>query len=715
MATLGRIRKHGVLLVAAIAIALFLFVAGDLVKGGQSLMHKNQQNVATIDGESVSIQDYQKLFDELQGYYEIVNGAAVTGEDELNRLKDEAWQTFVQNKLIEKECKALGLTVTDEEVSDIIKSGQSQLLQVPIFVNQQSGRYDYSMVQTFLNEYSKLKESGNQIPETYEKAYKYYMFAQKQIRNQYLIQKYQVLLSKALLSNPIEAKMNFDARTNESDLILASLPIASITDDKVSVSNDEIKAKYNEEKEKYLQIIETRDIKYIDIPIKASETDKKEAEKVIANAYHQLTTATSNNAAGNVCRQFTSSVQYSDILKKKDAYPQMIANILDSISIGSVFAPKYDAMTNAYYTFKLLDKQTETDSVLYRQLAVTGADEEASKTSTDSILTAIKAGAKFTDIAKKYNQSPDSAWLSTAQYQKGNNDADNALFITTLYKMQTNEVKSIKLSNGYNIVLQVLDKKNPIEKYNVAAVVKTLNFSDKTYNSAYNKLSSFLAENNTKEKIEANAEKAGFNVLAYPDVTNSQHNIAGIHGTREALKWLFDEAKENDVSQLYECGDNDHLLVAILESINPKGYRTLDKVSPSIKTELMNEKKIAKLAEQLKGVKSIAEAKSRGAIVDTVNHVSFSAPAFVRATASSEPLISSVAYKTQKGAFAGPIKGVGGAYVIQIVDKKKTADKFDEKQEEAQLSQMNLRTAAQNLINTLYLKADVTDNRYKFF
>src|SRR5574344_884390 len=105
MATLGRIRKHGVLLVAAIAIALFLFVAGDLVKGGQSLMHKNQQNVATIDGESVSIQDYQKLFDELQGYYEIVNGAAVTGEDELNRLKDEAWQTFVQNKLIEKECK----------------------------------------------------------------------------------------------------------------------------------------------------------------------------------------------------------------------------------------------------------------------------------------------------------------------------------------------------------------------------------------------------------------------------------------------------------------------------------------------------------------------------------------------------------------------------------------------------------------------------------
>ena len=151
MATLGKIRKHGVLLVSAIAIALFLFVAGDLVKGGESLFQKSQMTVATIDGEDVSIQDYQKLFDELQGYYEIVNGSSVSGEDDLNRVKDEAWQTYVQNTLIQKECKELGLTVTDNEVAEIIKNGQSQLLQVPIFMNQQTGRYDYSLVQSFLS------------------------------------------------------------------------------------------------------------------------------------------------------------------------------------------------------------------------------------------------------------------------------------------------------------------------------------------------------------------------------------------------------------------------------------------------------------------------------------------------------------------------------------------------------------------------------------
>ena len=715
MATLGKIRKHGVLLVSAIAIALFLFVAGDLVKGGESLFQKSQMTVATIDGEDVSIQDYQKLFDELQGYYEIVNGSSVSGEDDLNRVKDEAWQTYVQNTLIQKECKELGLTVTDNEVAEIIKNGQSQLLQVPIFMNQQTGRYDYSLVQQFLNEYKAQKDAGAQLPDAYEKAYKYYMFAQKQIRSQYLVQKYQALLSKALISNPIEAKQNFNARTNETDVILASMPLSMVADDKVTVTDDEIKAKYNEEKEKYLQILETRDIKYIDVAISASDADKKAAEEEMDDACAQLQAAETNTAAGNVCRQLTSAVLYTDILKKKEAFPQMISNLLDSTAVGTVSTPKYDAMTNTYYTFKVLDKQTQADSVLYRQMVVVRADEAATKASADSIVNAIKGGAKFADLAKKYNQTSDSTWVTTAQYQNSNLDADNALFIKTLYTMQPNETQAVKLSNGYNIVLQVLEKRNPIQKYNVAAVVKTLNFSDATYNAAFNKFSSFLAANNTAEKIEANAEKEGYSLLPYPDLTSNSHNIAGIHGTRDALKWVFDEADEKDVSQLYECGENNHLCVVILDKINKKGYRPLDKVTTNIKGDLMNEKKVAQLAEQLNGVKSIADAQAKGAIIDTINHISFASPAFISATASSEPLVSAAAAKAQKDAFVGPIKGEGGAYVMKVTSKTQTQEKFDAKQEEAQVSQMNLRMAMQSLINSLYLKANVTDNRYKFF
>ena len=194
MAALQKIRSKGVLLVTIIAVALFLFVAGDLFRGLESLFQKSSQQVGEVDGKSISIQEYQKLVDDMQTYYEIAQQKSSFSEDELNRIKDEAWQTYVQQQLIQKQCEELGLAVSDAEISDVVKTGYSQMLQVPVFMNQQTGRYDYATVNTFLNEYKKLKDAGTQIPEAYEKIYKYYLFAQRQIRDQLLTQKYQVTL-----------------------------------------------------------------------------------------------------------------------------------------------------------------------------------------------------------------------------------------------------------------------------------------------------------------------------------------------------------------------------------------------------------------------------------------------------------------------------------------------------------------------------------------
>ena len=714
MATLGKIRKHGVLLVTVIAVALFLFVAGDLFRGAEGLLQQRGQNVGEINDKSMNIQDYQALVDEYQTYYEVLNGTSSFSEDQLAQIKDEAWQNFVQNELIGKECEALGLTVTDNEVLDVIKSGASQMLQVPLFMNQQTGRYDYTQLQQFLNEYNQLKSDGQQIPEAYTKIYKYYMFAQKQIRTQYLTQKYQVLLSKLLMSNPVEAKMNFEARTNESDIILASFPYTANTD-KIDVTDQEIKDRYNKDKEQYYQMIESRDIKYIDVVVTPDDADRAEAEKDMNEAYTELAAAANNTAAGNVCRQQTSSTQYTNLLKMKEAYPQFIASQLDSMEVGTTVKPQFDQMTGYFYTYRLLDKQTQADSVLYRQLAAAGKDEAASKATADSIVNALQSGAAFADIAKKYNQPSDSTWVATAQYQTMAPNADNELFIKTLFNMEAGSVKAVKLSNGMNVVLQVLDKKNPVTKYNVASIVKQLIFSENTYTAAYNKFSSFLAANNTIEKLEANAEKEGYVLQTLPDLTANQHMIAGVHNTREAIKWLFDEAKKGDVSELFKCGNSDHFLVAALTGVNEKGYRSIEKSTDIIKNQIINDKKAEKIIASLKGVKSVSEAQGKGAIIDSLNHVTFASPAFIRATNASEPVISASASKAAKNAFVGPVKGDNGVYVFQVANKSKINGKFDEKQEMATMSQMNLRAAFQPLVNSLYMKAEVKDLRYKFF
>lgn len=716
MAALQKIRSKGVLLVSIIALALFLFVAGDLFRGLESLFQSSNQQVGEVNGKTVSIQEYQKMVDDLQTYYEIVQQKSSFNEDELNRIKDEAWQTFVQSELIKNQCDELGIAVTDDEISDIVKSGMSQMLQVPVFMNQQTGRYDYASVNAFLAEYKKLKDSGTQVPETYEKIYKYYLFAQRQIRDQLLTQKYQVLLSQAFLSNPEEAKLAFAGRTEESDLLLAALPAASVSDDAVKVTDEELKNKYNEDKEQYRQYIETRDVKVIDVQVTASNADKKAAEAEMAEAASKLASATNNTTAGNVVRQATSLLAYSDVFKTKDAFPAMISSNLDSAAVGSVKAPAYDAMTNTYYTYKVLGKKTEADSVLFRQVGVIGKDEADIAKKADSIMTALNSGANFKDLAKKYNQTGDSTWLNTAQFQTSQVDGDNALFINTLYGMNTGEVKKLKMENGATVILQVMKTANPVTKYNVAAVVKELKFSDDTYSKEYNKFSSFVAENKTLEQIEANAAKSGYTVRPINDVTCSAHGIANIRATREALKWVFDEAKVGDVSQLYECGSNDHLMIVALTGINEEGYRSEAKLKDMLTEEIKLEKKVAKLYESAKNVKSIAEAqKLKDVVVDTIKHVSFASPTYIASTGASEPMVGAVAAKTAKGAFAGPVKGNNGVYMFQVINKTKTAEKFDAKSEETAAAMNDFRAVSSTIINTLYLKANVKDKRYKFF
>ena len=715
MAALQKIRNRGVLLVTAIAVALFLFVVGDALRGGESFFNQAKMNVGQVSGEKLAIQDYQDMVEDFTTFYEVYQNKTGLTEEESNRVKDEAWQTYIQNQLIGQECEKLGIAVTDEEISEVIKSGSSPLLQVDAFKNQQTGRYDYASLQSFLTGYQEAKKGGQQLPDTYKKLYQYYMFAQKQVRQQLLMQKYQALLSSCFLSNPVEAKAVFDARTGESDVLLCAVPFTSVDDKAVEVTDADLKAKYDEQKEQFRQMDETRDAKMIDVQVQPSAADKAAAEKDMDEVYAKLQAAEGAQAVGTVVRQAASLMPYTAVLKTKDAFPALISGQVDSLTVGQTVRPVYDAAQNVYYTLKLIEKATQPDSVLFRQIGVVGKDAADVEKKADSIMNALATGASFRDLAKKYNQVGDSSWLTSTQYQNAQLDDDNLQFVTTLAGMTAGQTKKLKLEAG-TIVLQVLQTRNPVVKYNLAAVVKELRFSDETYSQQYNKFSSFIAANPSLEQIEANAEKNGYMLRPLTDIAASNHNIAGIRGTRDALKWLFDEARPGQVSQLYECGSNDHLMLIALTGVNKEGYRALDKVRDMLTIDVKAEKKAEKLLADVKGVSSWSAAqKVKGAVCDTLRHVTFSSPAFVAATNSSEPVVSALVAKTQKGAFAGPVKGNGGVFMLQVIDKKQNAEKFDAKQEQERLASQNFGRTYNTVFQSLYLKAGVKDQRYKFF
>uniref|UniRef100_A0AB33IUE5 Periplasmic chaperone PpiD n=1 Tax=Prevotella sp. GTC17254 TaxID=3236794 RepID=A0AB33IUE5_9BACT len=713
MAALGKIRSKGVTLIIIIGLGLFAFIAEEAFRSCETNRNNQRQQVGEVLGEKINVQDFQKLVDEYTEVIKMQQGTQNLNDEQLNQVKDMVWNTYIQSKLVENEAEKLGLTVTNQEMQNILKQGTNPMLLQTPFVNQQTGRFDANALQKFLAEYKAQKTTNPQIAQQYETIYKYWTFIEKTLRQQMLAQKFQSLLAHGLLSNPVEAKMAFKEATEENQIQLASLAYSSVSDDKIKISDADLKAKYEELKPRFKQYVESRDIKYVDYQVIPSANDKSAINKQFATYAAELAAAAD---PAEVVRKSTSLISYLGIPVAKTAFPTDIAQRLDSMAVGQTFGPSVNAQDNTMNIVKLVAKQQLPDSVQYRQIQISGASVDAARKTADSVFAALNSGADFEALAKKYGQTGEKTWMTTSQYQNAPSmDNDTKKFINSLNTMAVNAVVNIPATQG-NIILQVVDRKGMINKYNVAVIKKSIEFSRETYSAAYNKFSSFVSANQTAEGILKNAQASGFKVQEANDITTAQHYLANIHSTREALKWLFD-AKQGSVSPMYECGDNDHLLVVVLTKVHPIGYRSLDdnQVKEVVRAEVLKDKKAEQLMAKLQGVNSVAAAKAKGATVSPVNQVTFAAPVFVPVTGASEPALSGAVAATKKGQFsAKPVKGNAGVYVFQVVNKQAGSAKFNDKSEEQKLRQKALQYAG-NFMNELYMKAKVVDNRYLFF
>ena len=713
MAALGKVRSKGVLLICIISLGLFAFIAEEAFRSCESSSNDARQQVGEVLGEKISVTDFQKLVDEYTEVIKMQQGQENLNEDQLNQVKDMVWNTYVQTKLVENEAKKLGLTVTDTELQNVLIEGTNPMLMQTPFFNQQTGRFDANALKKFLAEYKTQGKTNPQLAKQYETIYKYWTFIEKSLRQQLLAQKYQGLFAHCLLSNKVEAQMAFNDQNEESQIKLAALPYSSIDDNKVQISDADLKAKYDEVKGRFKQYVESRDIKYIDVQVKASAADRAALQKEFAAYDTELASAADPS---DLVHKSGSLISYLGVPVSKDAFPYDIAQRLDSMAVGSTSKVVENKGDNTLNIIKLVAKQQLPDSVQFRQIQVAGANAQETAKRADSIYTALKSGADFEVIAKKYGQTGEKAWLTTRQYQSAPSlDKNTKDYINSLNTMAVNEVKNIALTQG-NLIVQVVDRKAVISKYTAAVIKKNITFSKDTYNAAFNKFSSFVSANLSAEDLVKNAAKAGFTVQERKDVTTAEHNLAGIRSTREAMRWLF-EAKKGAVSPLYECGDNDHMLIVMLNNINNVGYRSLEdaQVKEYVKGEVMKDKKAEMLLAKLNGVKSVDAAKAKGATIAAVNQVTFAAPVFVAATGASEPALSGAVAATAKGKFSkAPVKGNAGVYVFQVVNKTKRPGKFDAATMMQQLRQKEMQMAG-NFMNELYIKAKVVDNRYLFF
>ena len=712
MATLQNIRSKGPLLVIVIGLALFAFIAGDAWK---VLQPHQSQEVGEVNGESLSAQEYQALVEEYTEVVKFSQGVNALNDDQTNRIKDEVWRSYVNNKLIEAEAKKLGLTVTKGEIQAIIDAGVHPILQQTPFRNPQTGAFDKDMLKKFLVDYAKMGQ--NQLPaqyaEYYTSMFKFWTFVEKTLKQSRLQEKYQALVAKALFSNPVEAEVAFNGRVEQSNLLLAAIPYSSVADSLVSVKESDLKAAYDKKKEQFKQMVETRNVKYIDVQVTASPEDKAAIQQEVEEYTAQLNDEPADYTT--FIRSTGSETPYVDLFYTARALPSDVVARLDSVAVGGVYGPYYNAADNTINSFKKLAVASLADSIEFRQIQVMAEDADKTKTLADSIFNAIKGGADFAELAKKYGQTGEKNWISSANYEGAQVDGDNLKYITAVTSLPVNELSNLALAQA-NVILQVTAKKAVKDKYKVAVVKRPVEFSKQTYSKAYNDFSQFIATNNTLDKMVANAEDAGYRLLDNPELYSSEYGIGGVRGTKDALRWAF-SAKVGEVSGLYECGESDRMLVVAVAGITPEGYRPLAMVQDQLRAEVVRDKKAEKIMADMKaaGAASFDQYKNLpNAVSDSIKHVTFAAPAYIASLRSSEPLVSAYASIAETNKLSAPIKGNAGVIVLQPYAKEKQEESFDKDAEQTNLASMHARMASQ-FINDLYLKGNVKDKRYLFF
>ena len=703
MATLQKIRTRAGLLVAiVIGISLAAFILGDMFQSGSSLFQRDRLEVGEVDGESIQYPKFQQEVEELGEIYRMNNQQSQLDEDTWVQVREQTWQNAVREIIMADVYEDLGITVSSDELFDMLQGQNLHPIVQQLFRNPNTGQIDRGAIVSFL----KNLETGV-APEQRD----YWLYLEDQIVQERIQTKYNNLVGKGLYVTSNEAQKSLEQKNKQVNFDYILLPLTSVSDSQVVVTEKELRNYYNEHEENY-ETEKSRRIEYITFHVDPSEADYEDAEGWINDAISDFREAEDNAAFVNS----NSDEGFDATWYKEGELPQDInAWVFETdAEVGDIFGTYFES--EAYKLAKLHAKEMMPDSVEARHILLQ-VNTQTKQALADSLKTAIESGSNFAELAREYStdqgsavQGGDLGWFGRGMMVQP--------FEQAAFSNDINEVTITTSQFGIHII-QTTDKGELMPQVQIAYLIRNVVPSTQTYQNVYAEASEFAGNNTSKKDFDAAAAEQQLNKRV-ATVGENQRSIAGLENARSLVRAAYDAEvgkllEDTQGSTIFDLGDD--FVIATLAAATDEGIASFEEVKDRVELAVIREKKAELLKEKARtAMEGKSELAAIAAELDTevrsasnINFNSIQIPG-----AGMEPAVIGTAWTLETDQVSQPVAGVNGVFVVEVTSVNQGTDQNVEN-EQMRLAQNLTFRATSQAYNAHREVTEVEDKRAKFY
>jgi len=694
MGMMARMRSLAPAFILSIGVIFVLFMVISDSNVFEALGGRTN-DIGSVNGVDISYQEFVNAVDQ-----QVQNMKAQTGKDvdeaQMPQIREQVWDALVSQKLIAQEIEDFGISVSDDEIRDIILGDNP-----PEFLKQ-------SFIDSLGNFNRQLYESALYDPRNKEAL----LQAEEYVRQQRLNEKLQSLLYASITVSDAEIKRKYIDQNISMNVDYALVDLILFPDSTINVTDADLKEYYNANLDKY-EIVPQRKLKYVlfsDSPSEADSLSSKKVLETIASNYK------SDTASFKYFVEIYSTQPYSKDTVVISALPENAVNeMLKSAPgtlIGPVSAPEGYVLYNYISSVPSNDTYARASHILINQFGSDSANyQEAMKVYNELI-----GGASFEKVATEKSKDPgsgakggDLGWFS-----KG---AMVPEFEKAVFEGKAGEVnKPVKTNYGYHII-KVTGKTS--NKFVIEKIVNPVTTSAATKEATYSKALdfSYIADKNGFEK---EAGLVNYKILETIAFGEKAYSIPGLGTNKRIIEFAFND-DVGTVSEVFKIPTG--YAVLMVSEITEAGAKPFEEVKELVKVQVLKEKKYEKaksIAEEIKkkigndiSKTSQINEKVKVGITGTFTGVSGSVPAIGREFAFVEK-----AQDMEMNKVSDPVKGNKGYFLMKVIERTK----FDSSA--FSLQRTTIRDQLLNEKKSAYFnlwlskakeQAEIVDNRHLFF